>query len=66
MMWLFSIGGPYRFIRKLFIPEDAPLLRWLFVLWRLKVFMLTMLFALAVALGLTVNDIYYFFALPVK
>ncbi|GLO54943.1 hypothetical protein PPUJ20066_09790 [Pseudomonas putida] len=63
MMWLFSIGGPYRAIRKYYLPDGAPLRRWIPVVWRLKVFLVAMMFTVAVAVGMTEDSIYFFLGL---
>lgn len=58
VMWLFTIGGPYRNILRFYLPQSAPLTRYISIIWRLKVFIISLGFILAVALGLKLDDIY--------
>ncbi len=63
MVWLFSVGSPYRGILDVYLPKGASVSRYILILWRMKVFIVSLLFILAVALGLTVKDIYCFFGM---
>jgi len=65
MLWLFSVGGPYRAILKRYLPEDASIGRYLSLVWHLKIFVLSLAFVLAIAGGMTVKDIYSFFGYEV-
>lgn len=65
VLWLFSVGGPYRAIIKRYLPGNAPIGRYLAVVWHLKVFVLALAFVLAIAGGMTANDIYSCFGFPV-
>lgn len=58
VLWLFSVGGPYRAIVKYYLPKGVSMWRWLAVVWHLKVFLLAMVFILFIAGGMKVNDIY--------
>ncbi|MBF4211035.1 hypothetical protein EI533_25325 [Pseudomonas donghuensis] len=66
VLWLFSVGGPYRAIRKRYLPDHAPIVRYLAVAWHLKVFLLSLAFIMAIAGGMTVNDIYSCFGYPIS
>jgi hypothetical protein len=63
MVWLFSIGGPYRKILRFYLPQSA-LTRHISIIWHLKVFIISLGFVLAVALGLRVDDIYSLLGYP--
>lgn len=58
MMWLFSTGGPYRKILRFYLPQSTTLMRYISIFWHLKVFIISLGFVLAVALGLKLDVIY--------
>lgn len=60
LIWLFSIGGPYRVILKYYLPKGASVARHVSIVWRLKTFIISLGFILAIALGMTVDDMYLF------
>lgn len=60
LIWLFSIGGPYRSILKYYLPKNSSMARYISIVWRLKIFIISLGFILAVALGMTTDDIYLF------
>ncbi|MDH1729553.1 hypothetical protein N5F00_08645 [Pseudomonas chengduensis] len=64
MIWLFSIGGPYRSILNAYLPKGAPASRYIFIIWRLKIFIISLGFALAIALGLNTDGIYSLLGYP--
>ncbi|MBV5818791.1 hypothetical protein KUT89_28170 [Pseudomonas aeruginosa] len=57
LIWLFSIGGPYRSILKYYLPKGASVARHISIAWQLKTFIISLGFVLAVALGMTAGDI---------
>lgn len=66
VLWLFSVGGPYRAIIKRYLPNNAPMGRYLAVVCHLKIFLLALAFVLAIAGGMTANEIYSLFGYPVS
>ncbi|WP_090272638.1 hypothetical protein [Halopseudomonas litoralis] len=65
-IWLFSVGGPYRSILKVYLPKGAPASRYIFVLWRLKVFIVSLCFTIAIAQGMNVVEIYSLMGYPIS
>lgn len=66
LIWLFSIGGPYRSILKYYLPKGTSVARHISIVWRLKTFIISLGFILAVALGMTVDDMYLFLGYKVS
>ena len=58
LAWLLSVGGPYRRILRYYLPDNAPPSRYFYIAWRLKIFIVSLAFVLAVALGMTAENIY--------
>lgn len=58
LIWLFSIGGPYRGILRYYLPKGASVARYMSIAWRLKIFIISLGFILAIALGMTTDHIY--------
>lgn len=52
--------GPYRGILKYYLPKGASVARHVSIVWRLKTFIISLGFILAIALGMTVDDMYLF------
>lgn len=65
MIWLFAVGGPYRSILKAYLPKGASAARYIFIIWRLKIFVISVGFALTIALGLNTDGIYSLLGYPV-
>lgn len=59
VIWLFSVGGPYRGILKVYLPKGASAYRHIAIIWRLKIFIVSIGFALAIALGINTDEIYF-------